>query len=120
MLSWSCVDMNVPSLHSTARPEYLPIEQLAGNKTLSDAQKVAEASRQFEAVLLRQILGQARKTVFRPKFNQDSATSDIYQDMITNQLADGISRTGSFGVARSLEAQLLRQTLPASLPHPHP
>jgi Rod binding domain-containing protein len=70
---------------------------------------VAEVSRQFESVLLRQILGAARKTIFRSKFNEDSMASGIYQDMTTSQLADAISRNGSFGLARSLEAQLIRQ-----------
>jgi len=33
---------------------------------------------------------------------------------VTNQLADGISRSGSFGLARSLESQLVQQTLPVA------
>lgn len=111
MLSWSCVDMKVTSLLPKVAAEDLPIEKLAGNKSLSEAQKVSEVSRQFESVLLRQILGQARKTTFSSKFNQDTMTSGIYQDMVTNQLAESISRSGSFGLARSLEAQLVQQTL---------
>jgi len=106
--------MNVAPLLSAPRAENLPIEQLAANKTLSPAQKVAEASRQFEGLLLRQILGQARKTVFRSKINHDSATAGFYQDLVTNQLADDISRGGSFGLASSLQSQLVHQTLPAA------
>ena len=107
--------MNIPSLLHTAKAENLPLENLAGNKSLSEKEKVAEVSRQFESVLLRQILGQARRTVFKSKFKEDSMTSGIYQDMATNQLADAISRSGSFGLARSLEAQLIRQnTNPAN------
>lgn len=116
MLSWSCVDMKITSLLPKVAAEDLPLEKLAGNKSLSEEQKVGEVSRQFESVLLRQILGQARKTTFSSKFNQDTMTSGIYQDMVTNQLAESISRSGSFGLARSLEAQLVRQTLdPAAL-----
>jgi len=89
--------------------ESMPIEQLAGNKTLSQSEKVAQVSRQFEAVLLRQILGSARKTVFKSKVSEDSLTSGIYQDMVTGQLADSISRSGSFGLARSLQSQLQHQ-----------
>ena len=103
--------MNIPLLTHTAKAENLPIEKLAGNKSLSEKEKVAEVSRQFESVLLRQILGQARKTVFKSKFNEDSMSSGIYQDMTTNQLADAISRSGGFGLARSLEAQLIRQNI---------
>ena len=102
--------MNITSLLHTARAEDLPLEKLAGNQSLSEKEKVAEVSRQFESVLLRQILGQGRKTVFHSKFNEDSMASGIYHDMATSQLADAISRSGSFGLARSLEAQLVRQT----------
>jgi len=101
--------MNISSLTHTAKAENLPVEKLAGNQSLSEAEKVAEVSRQFESVLLRQILGAARKTIFKSKFNEDSMASGIYQDMATNQLADAISRNGSFGLARSLEAQLIQQ-----------
>ena len=111
MLSWSCVDMKITSLLPKVAAEDLPIEKLAGNKSLSETEKVSEVSRQFESVLLRQILGEGRKTVFSSKFNQNSMTSGIYQDMVTNQLAESISRSGSFGLARSLEAQLVHQTL---------
>jgi len=106
--------MNIHSLTHAAKAADLPLEKLAGNKALSEKEKVAEVSRQFESVLLRQILGAARKTVFRSKFNENSMASGIYQDMTTNQLADAISRNGSFGLAHSLEAQLIRQnTTPA-------
>jgi Rod binding domain-containing protein len=103
--------MNILSLTHTTKAENLPLEKLVGNKSLSEKEKVAEVSRQFESVLLRQILGQARKTVFKSKFKEDSMSSGIYQDMTTNQLADAISRSGGFGLARSLEAQLIRQNM---------
>ena len=107
--------MNLSSLHAAnGMPVNLgeiPIEQLAGNKKLSEADKVKEVSRQFEAVILRQILSQARKTVIHSSVDGESATSGIYQDMVTNQLAESISRSGDFGLARSLEAQLVHQTV---------
>jgi flagellar protein FlgJ len=91
----------------------LPIEQLAGNPNISDKDKVAQTCRQFEAVLLRQILGEARKTVISSG-EEDSTETGIYNDMVTSQLADSISRSGTFGLAKSLEAQLVRQVLPPS------
>jgi Rod binding domain-containing protein len=102
--------MNIPSLTQAAKAGNLPLEKLAGNQSLSEKEKLAEVSRQFESVLLRQILGAARKTIFKSKFNEESMASGIYHDMTTIQLADAISRSGSLGLARSLEAQLIRQT----------
>jgi Rod binding domain-containing protein len=93
-----------------ASPEAgLPLEQLAKSPKLSEEQKIGELSRQFEAVLLRQVLQHAQKTVIKSSLTEESATSGIYQDMVTNQLAESISKSGSFGLARSLQAELTRQ-----------
>ncbi len=83
-------------------------EQLAGNSRLTEKQKIAEASRQFEAVLLRQILGESQKTVIPSEFSDNSTASGIYQDLITNTLADDISKSGAFGLAKTFEQQLNR------------
>jgi flagellar protein FlgJ len=92
----------------------LPIEQLAGNPNVSQRDKVDQACKQFEAVLLRQILGEARKTVISSGSEQDPTVNGIYNDMVTSHLADSISRAGTFGLAKSLESQLERQVLPPS------
>ena len=80
---------------------------LAGNSSISDDAKIGEVARQFEAVLLRQILSEARK----PE-SGDPTASGIYNDMINNQLADTISRSGHFSLAKSLKSQLSHQVLP--------
>jgi len=98
--------MNVNPLSSTGRGADIPIEELASNSKLSEKEKLKEASRQFEAALLRQILADARKPVFPSRFTQQSAANGIYDDLITNQLADSISRGGQFGLARDLQSQL--------------
>lgn len=101
--------MDIKPSTSINRTTAVPLERLADNKTLSKSEKIGEVSRQFEAVLLRQILGAGRKTVFKSSVNQDSLSSGIYQDMVTDQLAESISRSGSFGLARSLQSQLQHQ-----------
>jgi Rod binding domain-containing protein len=103
--------MNVPATHSRIEASQLPLESLAGNKNVSDADKVEEVARQFEAVLLRQILQDIRKSVLAPAEGDPTATG-IYSDMINNQLADSISRSGGFGLAKSVAAQLTHQVLP--------
>ncbi len=101
--------MNVSSTRSAGPTTNVPIESLAAQSGLSERAKVAEASRQFEAALLRQILNEARKPVFASKFTQASAVNGIYDSMITSQLADSISQSGEFGLARSLQSQLARR-----------
>jgi len=93
-------------------------ERLAGSTALTEQQKIAEASRQFEAILLRQILAATQKPVIPSKLVDNSTAADIYRDMITNQLADSISKSGAFGLAKTFEHQLTRPEFaaPASRP----
>jgi Rod binding domain-containing protein len=98
--------MQINPLQRHVQAAEVPFERLAGNTNISQADKVTEVSRQFEAVLLRQILGDAQKKIFASTMNPDSVAGGVYQDMITNQLADSISRSGGFGLARALEKQL--------------
>lgn len=108
--------MNLLALHPQIKASDVPLNELAANKQIPDREKVAEVSRQFEAVLLRQILQESRKSSVTPSSSADAATSGIYDDMINNQLADSISRSGSFGLARSLQGELARQVLPNASP----
>jgi flagellar protein FlgJ len=104
--------MEARALQTHVPTAAVPLEKLAANPKLSDAEKVAEVSRQFEAVFLRQILQDARKSGITSSTTPESATKAIYDDLVDNQLADNISRSGEFGLARCLRAQLARQVLP--------
>ncbi len=88
------------------------MEQLAGNSHLTEDQKVGEATRQFEAILLRQILQNTQKTVIQSKFADNSTAASIYHDLVTKQLSDSISKSGTFGLARTLQKQLTHQLHP--------
>ena len=98
----------------------LPIEQLATNRQLTEQQKTAEAARQFEALLLRQILADTQKPVIQSKFTDNSTAGGIYRDMVSNQLADSISKSGSFGLAKMFEQQLGSHRPPSAPPASHP
>jgi Rod binding domain-containing protein len=112
--------MELSALQSNVRAADLPFEQVARNPQLSEADKIGEASRQFEAVLLRQILADATKTVFKSSMNPESSSDGIYQDMITNTLADKISRAGGFGLSRVLNQQLQHELQTDSTPTEDP
>src|ERR1051325_901392 len=108
--------MTVPSLNpSHVDASKLPIEQLAGSKQVSEPQKIAAASQAFEALLLRQILQESQKPVFASKFVGNSFADGIYRDLVVNQLAENISKTGSIGLAKTFTAQVQRQ----AGTHPH-
>ncbi len=108
--------MELPALQPRAESARLPLERLAENRQLSDSAKVAQAGRQFEAILLRQILGEAMKPVFKSEFTTNSAQAGIYQDMVVNQLAEQVTASGGLGLASSLQRQLSRQLSAAAQP----
>lgn len=104
--------MTIASVASQVDASHVQLESLANNQALTQDQKIGEASRQFEAVLLRQFLSEAQKPVISSEFTDDSSTAGIYQDMVTNQLADLLSRHGGIGLAKTFERQLAPQAAP--------
>jgi Rod binding domain-containing protein len=106
--------MEVPALQRHVQASQLSPERLANNPHLSQKAKISEASRQFEALLLRQILDSSQKPVIKTKLNPDSTASGIYRDLVTTNLADAISKSGTFGLASTFEQQLNRQAGPAA------
>ncbi len=99
------------SISPHVRPSNLPLDRLATSKTVSEEEKLGVVGQQFEAMLLRQMLQEAQKTVVPSRFSMRGAANSVYQDMISSQLAEGISRSGGFGLANSLAAQMSRQVL---------
>ena len=88
----------------------LPLDRVAASTQIDQKEKINQVSRAFEAVLLRQILQESQKPAFKSKLESNTATDGIYHDMVVNQLAESISKSGSFGLAKSLSRELQRQT----------
>ncbi len=103
--------MNVTSIQSKSSKSdaaEVPLTSLAGNKSLTENQKIAEASQQFEAIMLRQILSESQKPVIQSEFTDNSTSAGIYQDFVTNQMAESMAKSGAVGFARVFERQLDR------------
>ena len=100
--------MEVNPLRSAAHIEAstLPLERVATSTQLSPQAKLNEASRAFEALLLRQILQESQRPVFKSKYVSNSTTDEIYRDQVVNQLAESISKSGSLGLGKSLAQEL--------------
>ena len=100
--------MNISALNSSSQAPAADVdpESLVGSKRLTEHQKIGEASRQFEAMLLRQILSETQKPVIKSSFTDNSTAAGIYQDFITNQLSDCLSKSGGLGLAKVFERQL--------------
>lgn len=111
--------MNVSSVTEKLKTENWSMEEIARSSKLSEAEKIDALSRGFEAVLLRNILENAQKPVLDPDGEGSSSTSSIYRDLITNQLADTISRSGTLGLGKDFKKQLMRQTADQAAPSPN-
>ena len=103
--------MPVPIHMNTMSANHLSIERLAQNNKLTEAEKIGEVARHFEAILLRQFLKEATKPLMSGNEGMNPAQKGIYQDMITNTLADTISKSGKFGLSQVFRQQLLPRDL---------
>jgi len=68
-----------------------------------DSDKTGEVSRQFEAILMRQILSESMKPLL-----QGGASGQVYGYLVTDTLADSMSKGGGLGLANILQAQLTK------------
>ena len=63
--------------------------------------KVGEVSRQFEAILLRQFLSESMKPLL-----EGGPSGQVYGYLLTDTLADSLSKGGGMGLSSVLQAQL--------------
>jgi len=63
--------------------------------------KLGDASQQFEAILLRQFLGESMKGLLK-----EGAGGQVYGYMLTDCLADNLSKAGGLGLSSVIQAQL--------------
>ena len=103
--------MAIPIHMATMSADHLSVEQLARNNKLTEAEKIGEVARHFEAILLRQFLNEATKPLMGGDEGMNPAQKGIYQDMITNTLADSISKSGQFGLSQGFRQQLMPRDL---------
>ncbi len=78
----------------------------------TDEKKIEDSAKQFEAMMVRQVLSETFKPSATTK-GQGMPGSDIYQGFMTDTVADNISKGGSLGISHLLQSQLT----PAKAPH---
>lgn len=69
--------------------------------------QLAAAARQFEAIFLRQMLASARKADFGDPLSGRQGI-DTFRTMQDEHFADVAAKSGAFGLAAQIEAQLAR------------
>ncbi len=101
--------MITPLSNSAANAAHLTPEQIADSPVLTERDKLSEMSRQFEAVLLRQILTEAHKPVFKSSMSLGSAASSVHQDLLISEMAKQMTQGPGTGLATQLTRDLGRQ-----------
>lgn len=84
-----------PAARSVARP-------VPGSEDAAAADR-KKVSQQFEAILVRQLLG---KTMTKMLGSGDSTANSVYGDMLTDTLATQLTAGQGLGLGRMLEKQL--------------
>ena len=87
----------------------MDLARVASNTALSAPEKLLVAAKHFEALLARQILGDAYKPILGDGVGMSGVSSQIYHDMIVNQLGDAIGKSGAFGIASAMHGQLVTE-----------
>lgn len=84
-------------------------QEFAHNTQMTEQQKVAEASKQFESVMLRQYLKDALKPVVETDLTQNTASDEIYRSYLIDIMASSMAESGAFGVSNTLQAGIQAQ-----------
>jgi len=72
--------------------------------------KLHDAAEQVESYFVKNLLTEMQKGQDGGLFGKTPG-SEIYQDMFTQSIADQVAKSGSFGIAKSLEQQVGKQLL---------
>jgi len=86
------------------------IRSLTEGNTGAGAAKLKKSTEDFEAVFLKQFLGQALKPLLHKTLGSQAAGAGVYQHMITDVIAENLASGGDFGFSSMLRAQLMQSS----------
>ena len=100
---------NMASISPAAIPQWAqgtaqPKSDLPRIKT--EEAKIAEVSKQFEAIILRNFLKDSLKPVFKTYLNQENSQNSIYRYHLVDSLAESMSQREALGISNMLQMQL--------------
>ena len=105
-----------PIQHSKSRVTYhaqplgsnIDLTQLANHSQLSEEDKLEAAAKEFEVMLVKQVLKSAQQplTESGSTFFPTQGTGAIYGDMMIDTLSGSVGRAGQLGLARLFQQQL--------------
>jgi len=107
--------MNVqPTAPPASNAKLDQLRAMLDNPKLTREDKLQAAARQFETVMLREVVKQTMKPLVEGALTGEGAGQGIYEYFMHESLADGLSKGGGFGLADSLVQQLAMGGAPQS------
>lgn len=89
----------------------LPQQQLKTRGAVTDKEKVAarKAAREFEGLFVGMMLKSMRETVGKDMLAGKGQSDEIYRSLLDQEYAKAVVEQGGLGLAKMIEAQLIRQ-----------
>lgn len=100
IVSAATINAQVGKLQRPSKADCSP----ATSAKTDDPNKSADTARQFEAILIRQILSESMKPLL-----EAGPSGQVYGYLLTDSLADGISKGGGLGLSHILQTQFDKQ-----------
>lgn len=82
------------------------IENNPNLRLSTEDKKLKEASEEFEAIFIQQMLSSMRKNVQKAGLLDGGMAENIFEDMLYQEHAKIMAKTGSFGVADAIYNQM--------------
>lgn len=109
--------MNLPPVSALRPAAHTPAAHLTGAalRAAAPAEQRAAVAAQFEAILVRQLLG---PTMTKMLGTGEGAAASVYGDLLTTTIASQLASGPGLGLGRIIEQQLTPRGLPASAATP--
>jgi Rod binding domain-containing protein len=109
--------MNQLSLKITNEQKHIPFTPSAKNLSLTEKQKLAQVSKQFESLLTSMMLKSMNQTT-GGMFGENNFGGDIFDTIFQSEIADQISKGTGLGVAEQIYKKLTGENFPIEVLNP--
>ena len=100
--------MNRMTVSNAGRTGVSHVSSMKRDLQTNNDKKMKQACSDFESILIKQMLDSMRKTVPRDSLIGGGMAEDIFKEMIYDEYAKKMSKTGDFGIKDILYKQLSR------------
>ena len=86
------------------------LRETMSRQSVSKSEKLERAGVQFEAIMIRQFLGDALKPSIKGSLDEDSSGNDTYRYFVVDTLSQSLAQQGVFGIGKQITQQLAGRT----------